>query len=84
MKGLVSIVVPAFNRGFMIRAALGYNRRLVGIKNLQLPAEEPWALNVYWMYGLVLSEETGMDALGFAQKLKQRGIETRPFFLGIT
>jgi perosamine synthetase len=60
-----------------------YNHRLGGIKNLQLPVEEPWARNVYWMYGIVLSEETGMDATVFAQRLKQRGIETRPFFLGL-
>ena len=35
------------------------------------------------MYGVVLSEETGMDAGAFTQKLKRRGIETRPFFLGL-
>ena len=60
-----------------------YNRRLAGLKGLQLPVEEPWARNVYWMYGVVLSEETGMDATIFAQRLKQHGIETRPFFLGL-
>lgn len=60
-----------------------YNRQLRGIRNLQLPVEEPWAKNVYWMYGVVLSEESGMDAAAFAQKLKQRGVETRPFFLGL-
>ena len=60
-----------------------YNRRLAGLKGLQLPVEEPWARNVYWMYGVVLSEETGMDATIFAQRLKQQGIETRPFFLGL-
>jgi perosamine synthetase len=60
-----------------------YNRRLAGIKNLQLPVEEPWARNVYWMYGVVLSEEAGMDAPAFALRLKQREIETRPFFLGL-
>ena len=60
-----------------------YNRRLAGIKGLQLPVEEPWARNVYWMYGVVLSEETGIDAAAFGQKLKQHGIETRPFFLGL-
>jgi len=60
-----------------------YTRRLAGIEGLELPVEEPWARNVYWMYGLVLSEKTGMDATAFAQKLKQRGIETRPFFLGL-
>jgi perosamine synthetase len=60
-----------------------YNRCLAGIKGLQLPVEEPWARNVYWMYGVVLSEETGMDATVFGQRLKQQGIETRPFFLGL-
>jgi perosamine synthetase len=61
-----------------------YNRRLAGIKGLQLPVEETWARNVYWMYGVVLSkEETGIDAIAFGQKLKQHGIETRPFFLGL-
>jgi perosamine synthetase len=60
-----------------------YNRQLHDIENLQLPVEEPWAKNVYWMYGIVLSEESGMDAAGLAQKLKQHGVETRPFFLGL-
>jgi len=60
-----------------------YNHRLAGLEGLQLPAEEPWARNVYWMYGVVLSEETGMDATVFAQRLKAQGIETRPFFLGL-
>lgn len=60
-----------------------YNRRLAGLKGLQLPVEEPWARNVYWMYGVVLAEETGMVATVFAQRLKDHGIETRPFFLGL-
>lgn len=60
-----------------------YDRRLRGIKSLQLPVEESWAKNVYWMYGTVLSEDSGMDAPAFALQLKERGVETRPFFLGL-
>jgi perosamine synthetase len=60
-----------------------YNRRLAGVAALQLPVEEPWARDVYWMYGVVLSEPSGMNATAFGQKLKRRGIETRPFFLGL-
>jgi perosamine synthetase len=60
-----------------------YTNRLQGIAGLQLPVEEPWARSVYWMYGVVLSEDTGMDASAFARKLVDRGIETRPFFLGM-
>jgi perosamine synthetase len=60
-----------------------YNRLLKDIDGLELPPEEPWARNVYWMYGVVLSEKLGMDASQFAQRLQQREIETRPFFLGM-
>ncbi|MEW6172017.1 MAG: DegT/DnrJ/EryC1/StrS family aminotransferase [Bacillota bacterium] len=60
-----------------------YTKRLGDIQDLQLPVEEPWARNIYWMYGVVLSEKTGMDAAGFARKLQDKGVETRPFFLGM-
>ena len=35
------------------------------------------------MFGLVLSEDRGMDASAFAGKMKECGIETRPFFVGM-
>jgi len=60
-----------------------YTRRLKGIKDLQLPAEESWARSVFWMYGVVLSKEIPMDAREFAQKLREHGVDTRPFFLGM-
>ncbi len=60
-----------------------YTRRLKGIKGLQLPAEESWARSVFWMYGVVLSKEIPMDAREFAQKLREHGVDTRPFFLGM-
>jgi len=60
-----------------------YTRRLKDIKGLQLPVEKPWARSAYWMYGVVLAEETGLDADWLAQRLRERGIDTRPFFLGM-
>jgi len=60
-----------------------YTKRLNQFKGLQLPVEEAWAKNVYWMYGIVLKECTGMTATDFAKRLAQRGIMTRPFFLGM-
>jgi perosamine synthetase len=60
-----------------------YTRQLAGIESLQLPVERPWARSVYWMYGVVLAEETGLDAQGLATALRDRGVETRPFFLGM-
>jgi perosamine synthetase len=62
---------------------LEYTRRLRNIPALELPVEEPWARNVYWMYGVVLSEHNDMDATQFAQRLRELGVETRPFFLGM-
>ena len=50
---------------------------------LQLPVEKSWAKNVYWMYGIVLYESTGLNANHLSKKLMNLGIETRPFFLGI-
>jgi perosamine synthetase len=60
-----------------------YTRRLKTVKNLVVAAEEPWARSVYWMYGVMLSEKTEHDATSFAEELKKRGVETRPFFLGM-
>jgi len=60
-----------------------YTQRLQDIPALQLPVEEPWARHVYWMYAIVLDESWGIDASQFAKELKSRGIETRPFFLGM-
>jgi perosamine synthetase len=60
-----------------------YTRRLAEAPGLQLPVEEPWAKNVYWMYGVVLNDAAGLDAAEFAARLAARGIMTRPFFLGM-
>lgn len=65
------------------RMGAAYNEQLGDIDVLQLPVEEPWAKNVYWMYGLVLDESTGLDAVEFARQLTERGVMTRPFFLGM-
>ncbi|PKP62177.1 aminotransferase DegT [Candidatus Atribacteria bacterium HGW-Atribacteria-1] len=60
-----------------------YTEKLKNIKGLQLPVEKEWAKNVYWMYGLVLEAETGHNAVIFAKALKEKGVDTRPFFLGM-
>jgi perosamine synthetase len=35
------------------------------------------------MYGIVVDESTGLDAATLAGLLLERGVETRPFFLGM-
>ena len=60
-----------------------YNEKLKDVSGLILPVEELWAKNVYWMYGILLDDKTGMDANEFAIRLREYGVNTRPFFLGM-
>lgn len=60
-----------------------YTKHLQDLATLQLPPQEPWARSVYWMYGIVVSADTGMSAADVAHALRERGVETRPFFLGM-
>ncbi len=60
-----------------------YTELLAGLEGVAVPVEEPWARNVYWMYGLVLDERLGFDAAVLAARLRRRGVDTRPFFLGM-
>lgn len=63
--------------------AFKYTERLMNIPSISLPVEESWAKNVYWVYGLTVNKETGLDAMKFSGILAGKGIETRPFFLGM-
>lgn len=60
-----------------------YNAGLAGISGLQLPVQKDWARINYWMYAIVLDERRGMDAFAFADAMKKKGVETRPFFMGM-
>jgi len=60
-----------------------YRERLKNLSQLALPVEREWAKNVYWMYGLVLDDDVPFDAAEFARRLRERGVDTRPFFLGM-
>lgn len=64
-------------------AAAEYTKRLGLLPQLQLPKEHPWARSVFWVYWMVLSDDVSFDAVEFAQRLRARGVETRPFFLGM-
>ena len=65
------------------RMGQAYTEQLGEIPGLQLPVEEDWARQVYWMYGLVLDESTGIDAAEMARRLAARNVDSRPFFLGM-
>ncbi|MBS3072823.1 DegT/DnrJ/EryC1/StrS family aminotransferase [Candidatus Pacearchaeota archaeon] len=60
---------------------LKYNNYLRGVKGITLPMEKEYAKNVYWMYGVVLTDEIKMTKEEVMEKLKEKGIETRSFFI---
>jgi perosamine synthetase len=65
------------------RLGAAYNERLRDNPHLELQAEAPWARSVFWMYGIVLRESVDLDATELAHGLREDGVETRPFFLGM-
>lgn len=66
--------------------AAAYTERLRPCEALQLPTEREWARSTFWMYGVVLKagDRTGVGlAEELAKPLQKRGVQTRPFFLGM-
>lgn len=57
-----------------------YNKLLAGTQDFTLPHEEPWAKNVYWMYGILIEESFGVGKDALMKRLKDKGIDTRSFF----
>jgi len=67
-----------------INLAAYYNAHLAGFESLQLPAQAPDAVNIYWLYTiLVRPDRLGMDRNHLAAKLLESGIETRPTFFAL-
>ncbi|MEC7875256.1 MAG: DegT/DnrJ/EryC1/StrS family aminotransferase [Pseudomonadota bacterium] len=62
--------------------AKSYNNQLSKLP-LQLPIEKEWAKNIYWMYGIVLNKQAGIVRSDFMKELEKKGIESRPFFVGM-
>jgi perosamine synthetase len=65
------------------RIAADYYERLNDIPGVQLPLELDWAKSVYWVYSILLDDSRDLEAVGFAAALREKGVETRPFFLGM-
>lgn len=58
-----------------------YNSLLKDVKGITLPIEEPWAKNVYWMYSILVEKNYKLKRDELMTKLKNEGIDTRPFFI---
>lgn len=57
-----------------------YRARLADVEEVTLNVERPECFNIYWMSSIVLSEKLGIGRDDFMRQLKDRMIDTRPFF----
>ena len=62
------------------RVAVAYTRALSEVSGITTPVEQPWARNVYWMYGVLVEDEFGLTRDALMAALRARGIESRTFF----
>jgi perosamine synthetase len=58
-----------------------YTELLSDIDGIQLPiSETQYALNAYWVYGIVLKDDMPFDAAEALSRMQAEGIGCRPFF----
>jgi len=61
-----------------------FREHLKGVKGITFQQEKSWAKNVYWMNGVVISAaQFGMTRDQLMKILKEKGVETRKFFMGM-
>ena len=57
-----------------------YNRILGDLGCFVLPPQEPWAINGYWLYTVLLKKDAGISREALMEKMLKNGVETRPAF----
>jgi dTDP-4-amino-4,6-dideoxygalactose transaminase/RimJ/RimL family protein N-acetyltransferase len=57
-----------------------YKERLEGVPELELNVERQGAKNIYWLTSAVLSKDCPVSRDDFRARLKERMVDTRPFF----
>jgi len=63
-----------------IAVAREYSARLRDVPGIVIPPDSNWGPNVYWVYGVLIEDEFGLDRRTVQAELKRNGIETRRFF----
>lgn len=62
------------------RVAAWYTERLREVTGLRLPVEKPYAMSVYWMYGVVVEEAFGYTRDEVMHELREYGVDSRTMF----
>ncbi len=77
--------VERFDEFLRIKTRLAdlYRQRLSRIAGIRFMPVRPWARSVYWVYAVELDAQLGLDAATVIERLRQRDVSARPFFLGL-
>ncbi|MEO8666631.1 MAG: DegT/DnrJ/EryC1/StrS family aminotransferase [Ignavibacteria bacterium] len=58
-----------------------YTKHLSGSPFFSIPIEQTeYSKNIYWVYGIVVKNQSGINAMAAMRKLSEKKIGTRPFF----
>ena len=58
-----------------------YNSFLKNIYGITLPPQQKWAKSVYWMYSVLIDKKRfGISRDSLISELREKGIDSRPFF----
>lgn len=56
----------------------------LNIEGIVLNQQKEWAKNVYWMVCILVNDSVGVSRDELMKRLRERGIDTRPFFYPMT
>lgn len=60
-----------------------YHERLKDVEEIRMQPVHEWARPMYWMIALELEAKCGLTANDAMERLREMGIGTRPFFMGL-
>ena len=60
-----------------------YREKLKNIQGIRFQEEKSWAKSVYWMYSIEITRDINLEADELMAKLREVGIDSRPFFIGL-
>lgn len=81
--GVAQLECAAKYVGIKKENAKHYNNHLKDVKGISLPVEREGTDHSQWLYSVIVEDDYGMTRDELIIKLKENGIEARPFFLAV-
>jgi len=66
-----------------IEIALAYKKSLAGCRGVVVQPQAEWAKNIYWMFSILVTDESRLNRNELMSSLLEQGIDSRPFFFPI-